>query len=536
MSGPGDTGVGFRSAETPAHNGLKARVEGVPRGGGPGLGQSLSGRGAVPLHPESPPRALRPPAPDYSDREVVRWKEEDCGAREWAAVVRAGAGPHCVGFDPPTGAPQRDAGLLRKRMFQTGFVGVSGALSGAQVSECYRACAETYGQLRAQLGRVRESVGEQHVHDASAATRVFRSVGIYAKDHSPAGAANFSLEFLMPGLQRHAYLHHDSPWMPFCRSVLGPDAVTLLIGCLWAEPGAERGTWHSEGAHLFQSAQVGFALPPHAVTVSVPLVDVRPGGNGAPQFVPGSHWHPYHHWGQKPGKGKGLGGGHHKGEAIVELNMEAGSAVLADYRLHSRSAANVGDQPRCILYALVARPWFRDLSTWSAGAYLMFQPLSTLQEQSDLSKEELPTGHPASIMDLDSISASHAEEGRGVSNVLRQYGYDKDGEELENLIQNLVVSFFQGDDQSGDGKLSPTAISAQQQGGAPGESPSSRPASPSLRRRDSYEEISCRVDDGEQWLRRVFGLLPDHSDEECTDDLMDASSASKRLRLAAIMT
>ena len=542
---------GFRpgAPETPAHSGLRARVEGFPRGGTSAHGLGQSGRGAVPLHPESPPRALRPPAPDYSDREVVRWKEEDCGAREWASVATlSDAG--VVQAPSRARAVQRDADNLRRRMFQTGFVGVERALSEAQVEECYRVCAEGAGQLLSQLARLRDGSGDQHMHDAAAATRVFRSVGLYAKDHSPKGDGR-SLEFLMPALQRHAYLHHDSPWMPFCRSVLGPDAVTLLIGCLWAEPGAERGPWHSEGAHLFQSAQIGYALPPHALTVSVPLMDVVASGNGAPQFVPGSHWHPYHQWGvgrNSPGL---------KGEAIVELNMDAGSAVMADYRLHSRSGANASAQPRCILYALVARPWFRDLSAWSAGAYLMFQPLSTLQEQSDIAKADMAQKYgsshesgapgvafnrgPASMMDLESISASHADEGRSVSNVLRQYGYDKDGEELEHLIQSLVVSFFQGGDAplEGNGQTRSAAEPASSDGVAPSEL--ARPASPSLRSRAIFEEDlggQCSNDDGEEWLRQVFGLTPDDSDDDVGYDpsLMDTSSASKRVRLTAVST
>ena len=68
----------------------------------------------------------------------------------------------------------------------------------------------------------------------------------------------------------------------------------------------------------------------------------------------------------------------------------------------------------------------------------MFQPLSTLQEQSDIAKADMAQKYgsshesgapgvafnrgPASMMDLESISASHADEGRSVSNVFRQYG------------------------------------------------------------------------------------------------------------------
>ena len=105
-----------------------------------------------------------------------------------------------------------------------------------------------------------------------------------------------------------AALNDDAAWMPLVRRILGDDCTLLFQGLVVSEPGATAQQVHSDGppldlARWLQheppppwlpaapadgcSAHHG-ALPCHALTVFVPLIDLT-AANGATSYLPGTH-------------------------------------------------------------------------------------------------------------------------------------------------------------------------------------------------------------------------------------------------------
>ena len=73
-----------------------------------------------------------------------------------------------------------------------------------------------------------------------------------------------------------------------CGQLLGPDFVYEAFGILMVMPGAQAQLAHRDGGFLFGGSGVDRILPPNALTIAIPLIDVdlaaAPTG-----FEPGSH-------------------------------------------------------------------------------------------------------------------------------------------------------------------------------------------------------------------------------------------------------
>jgi len=138
-----------------------------------------------------------------------------------------------------------------------------------------------------------------------------------------------------------------APVLTLLRELLSPDCVLASFGAVLALPGAQAQHVHRDySGGLFPGTPLEAMLPPYAVTVVVPLIDVNE-VTGSTVVWPGSH---------------------RQREVATDFGpsgarwgrMSVGDVLLMDYRLVHAGAANRSNVPRPILYFVYARPWFRD--------------------------------------------------------------------------------------------------------------------------------------------------------------------------------
>ncbi|QEG22117.1 phytanoyl-CoA dioxygenase family protein [Mariniblastus fucicola] len=148
-------------------------------------------------------------------------------------------------------------------------------------------------------------------------------------------------------------LYANPQLMPILERLLSPHLRIASFGAVVAWPGAESQPVHLDHPPLFDPAEQNQLLPPYAVTLVVPLVDVTP-EIGPTAIWPGSHSDP------------------NRLQQLSQL-MEAadysdaempvtklGDAYMMDYRVIHGGMANNSDTVRPILYLVYSRPWFRD--------------------------------------------------------------------------------------------------------------------------------------------------------------------------------
>jgi len=153
-------------------------------------------------------------------------------------------------------------------------------------------------------------------------------------------------------------LNGSAPWWPFVRAIMGQGAVELWKGVVNNRRASGVQNWHRDGEALFDHVQ----LPPHCVTVFVPLVDVTE-ANGPTEFYPGSHERKREHY----YAGTEEGACHLPTCAPC---LVCGSALLFDYRLVHRGTANTTDTDRPMLYFVYAQPWFQDVQNFPSAENL----------------------------------------------------------------------------------------------------------------------------------------------------------------------
>ncbi len=166
--------------------------------------------------------------------------------------------------------------------------------------------------------------------------------------------------FTTPGLVYNPIVY------PLVRELLGGGDVTLLYaGVMWALPqptpkktsiDSASQKWHSDGGHLFDHVH----LPPHCINVFYPLVDVS-SENGPTEVMTGTHR---------------LGLQNNPSATAIKLCCKAGSAILFDYRLYHRGAANFTSEPRPVMYLCYARSHFRDAGNTRSDQSIISQQSS----------------------------------------------------------------------------------------------------------------------------------------------------------------
>jgi ectoine hydroxylase-related dioxygenase (phytanoyl-CoA dioxygenase family) len=126
------------------------------------------------------------------------------------------------------------------------------------------------------------------------------------------------------------------------RKLLEPTAILEAYGCFISLPNAPAQKGHFDGPHLF-GTRLAAMLPPYALTVGIPLVEMNE-RQGTTSLQPGSHrWHEV-----RPDA------------PYIEPRVPIGSCMMWDYRLRHFGTENTLPTPRPLLYCTFSRPWYRD--------------------------------------------------------------------------------------------------------------------------------------------------------------------------------
>jgi len=135
--------------------------------------------------------------------------------------------------------------------------------------------------------------------------------------------------------------------IPLLRELLGKDCILGSFGAVVSLAGAAAQHRHRDfSEQLFPGTPLEPMVPPYAITLIVPLIDVDE-TTGTTLLWPGSHRQ------RRPQDEYPL-------EGAVWPRLSAGDGLLIDYRLVHAGSANHSQAPRPILYLTYCRPWFRD--------------------------------------------------------------------------------------------------------------------------------------------------------------------------------
>jgi hypothetical protein len=152
------------------------------------------------------------------------------------------------------------------------------------------------------------------------------------------GEKRFMVPLALDGPLLEPALYANPVLLGLLRLVLGEDFLIDSFTCVVALPGAESQKPHYDHPFLFPDRDGAAGnLPPYAVTVAIPLVDLDEVAGTTEMY----------------GESDAEGGGYRP-------RTRRGGCYLMDYRLRHAGTPNRSDRPRPILYIVYARPWFTD--------------------------------------------------------------------------------------------------------------------------------------------------------------------------------
>lgn len=141
--------------------------------------------------------------------------------------------------------------------------------------------------------------------------------------------------------------------MQLLQQLLGPQFSLMSFGAVVAFSDADAQPVHLDHPPLFGESRFATELPPYAVTVVVPLINLDA------QIGSTAIWEGSHKSQNVREQLKELTE-HPTLDDAVFPTAKLGDAYLMDYRVMHGGMANDSDQPRPILYVVYSRPWFRD--------------------------------------------------------------------------------------------------------------------------------------------------------------------------------
>ncbi len=170
------------------------------------------------------------------------------------------------------------------------------------------------------------------------------------------GDQRFMISVKIKGVFNSPQLYANPNLMPILSRLLGDDFVISSFGSVVAFPGAEDQPVHFDHPPLFESEQACSDLPPHAITVVIPLVDIDE-ETGSTGIWEGSHR---------------AGGRKQLQDLMIKPSWEgaslpltkSGDVYLMDYRVIHGGMANRSQIARPIFYIVYSRPWFKDFSNF----------------------------------------------------------------------------------------------------------------------------------------------------------------------------
>jgi hypothetical protein len=139
--------------------------------------------------------------------------------------------------------------------------------------------------------------------------------------------------------------------MALAEGALGPDWVVDGFGMLMAFPGCAEQHRHRDGGSLFPETALSAILPPYALTVLIPLVDVAQ-DNGQTAFLPGTHRYPLGSDDMDP----------------VSAPLPRGSCIAWNFETIHWGLSNRSDRPRPALYITLCRPFWTDMKNFGGTA------------------------------------------------------------------------------------------------------------------------------------------------------------------------
>ena len=167
----------------------------------------------------------------------------------------------------------------------------------------------------------------------------------------------FALELEPPFLDERLYAN------PFALGVahrlLGSECLLDSFSAVVAYPGAEEQHLHLDHSLLFDDVEASMSLPPYALTLVVPLIDLRERSGTTRLF-------------QKTPRAEPSLWSRLRGGTIVEA--DAGACWLMDYRLAHSGTRNPSQVPRPILYLVYAKKWFTDAENFVSRARFSLSP------------------------------------------------------------------------------------------------------------------------------------------------------------------
>ena len=178
------------------------------------------------------------------------------------------------------------------------------------------------------------------------------------KKHAVVGDQRFMVTVTIESPFNSAELYANPVLLPILNSLLGDQCAISSFGSVVTFPGAEAQPIHFDHPPLFEKEEDCVGLPAYAITVVVPLVDIRP-ETGSTAIWEGS---------------QAFSGARERlHELINEPTWEGsvhplpkmGDVYLMDYRVIHGGMANRSDRPRPILYLVYGRRWFRDTYNFS---------------------------------------------------------------------------------------------------------------------------------------------------------------------------
>jgi ectoine hydroxylase-related dioxygenase (phytanoyl-CoA dioxygenase family) len=164
-------------------------------------------------------------------------------------------------------------------------------------------------------------------------------------------------------------LFANSYLLPVLSTALGDDFVIGAYGAVCSLPSAAVQQRHSDGGFLFLRTGVDWLLPPAAITVAIPLIEMNE-IHGTTTLWLGSH--------RDQKRRNALLDPNGSADFIdsrIEPVVREGSCMLWDFRLVHSGTANRSTMPRPMLYLTYCRPWFLDHKNFSAEYNAKQKPL-----------------------------------------------------------------------------------------------------------------------------------------------------------------
>ena len=216
---------------------------------------------------------------------------------------------------------------MAARLAEHGCLILEGAFTASFITELYQAFDARYGGMSAEDM-------EAKCHQTGGPNKFFQ-VGGRRYEIAPTMKPPFS----------DPRLYANDGIRSVLNLLLGEMYKVSSFSVVVSHPGADMQHVHRDHNHLYEGEDVGRDLPPHAINVAVPLVDVDL-EVGSTAFWPGSHrWETDHPCPE---------------EQMVVPTLRPGDCMMLDYRTMHGGLPNRSARVRPILYVVYARPWFFD--------------------------------------------------------------------------------------------------------------------------------------------------------------------------------